>query len=222
MALGMTEELTQIADSVRAWAERHGGPEGARAIADGKDDGTARYRDALRPSLADQGLLGLHVPEADGGQGFGLSELAVAVEELGRFLVPGAFVPTALASAALVAADVTGKLVTVLAHGDGNGAVALAADITAAASAGGDLIITGTAASVLGAAGADLIILPARSGQETVWVAVDAASLDITPVDSLDLTRQLGRVTATDVVVPPDRQLAGLTSATVASLAAVI
>src|SRR5580704_19167891 len=101
MALGLTEELTQLADSVRAWAERHGGSEGARAIADGKDDGTARYRDALRPSLADQGLLGLHVPEADGGQGFGLSELAVAVEELGRALMPGGFLPTVLASAVL-------------------------------------------------------------------------------------------------------------------------
>jgi 3-oxochol-4-en-24-oyl-CoA dehydrogenase len=222
MALGLTEELTQLADSVRAWVERHSPPEVTRAIADGKEDGTARYRDALRPSLADQGLLGLHVSEADGGQGFGLPELAVAVEELGRGLVPGAFVPTTLASAALVAAGVTGKLVTLLAHGDRNGAVALAADVTAAAGLGGDLIITGSAHGVLGAPGADLVILPARSGLDTVWVAVDAANLDITPADSLDLTRQLGRVTAADVVVPSDRQLGGLTSATVAGLAAVI
>ncbi len=222
MALGLTEEHAQLADSVRAWAERHSPPGTPRAVADGKEDDAAHYRDALRPSLADQGLLGLHVSEADGGQGFGLAELAVAVEELGRALVPGALVPTALASAALVAAGVTGKLVTVLAHGDGNGAVALAADFTAAASQGGDLIIAGCADSVLGAPSADLVILPARSGRATVWVAVDAASLDITPVDSLDLTRQLGRVTAADVIVPSDRQLTGLTSATVAGLAAVI
>ena len=70
--------------------------------------------------------------------------------------------------------------------------------------------------------GADLVILPVRSGQDTVWVAVDAASLDITPVDSLDLTRQLGRVTAAGLVVPADRQLTALTTATVASLAAVV
>ncbi|HEY2314199.1 MAG TPA: acyl-CoA dehydrogenase [Streptosporangiaceae bacterium] len=222
MALGLTEEHTQLADSVRAWAERHSPPTVPRAVADGQTDGAAQYRDALQPSLAGQGLLGLHVPEADGGQGFGLPELTVAVEELGRALVPGGFVPTTLASAVLVAAGVTGKLVAVLAHGDGNGAVALAADLTAAAGQGGDLIITGSADNVLGAPGADLIILPARAGQDTIWVAVDAASLDIAPVDSLDLTRQLGRVTAADVVVPADRQLTGMTSATVASLAAVV
>ena len=222
MALGLTEEHTQLADSVRAWTERHSPPTMARAVADGQEDGAAQYRDALQPSLAGQGLLGLHVPEADGGQGFGLPELTVAVEELGRALVPGGFVPTTLASAVLVAAGVTGKLVAVLAHGDGNGAVALAADLTAAASQGGDLIITGSADNVLGAPGADLVILPARVGQETIWVAVDAASLDIAPVDSLDLTRQLGRVSAADVVVPADRQLTGMASATVASLAAVV
>lgn len=222
MALGVTEELGQLADSVRAWADRHSPAETTRAVANGEADGVARYRDVLRPSLADQGLLGLHVPESDGGQGFGLPELAVALEELGRALVPGAFVPTALASAVLVAAGVTGKLSALLAHGDGNGAVALTADLTAAAGEGGDLLISGSADGVLGAPGADLLIMPVHSGSDTVWVAVDSVSLDITPVDSLDLTRQLGRVTATDVVVPFDRQLSRLTSAKVVSLAAVV
>jgi alkylation response protein AidB-like acyl-CoA dehydrogenase len=222
MALGVTEELGQLADSVRAWADRHSPAETTRAVANGEADGVARYRDVLRPSLADQGLLGLHVPESDGGQGFGLPEVTVALEELGRALVPGGFVPTALASAVLVAAGVTGKLSALLAHGDGNGAVALTAELTAAAGEGGDLLISGSADGVLGAPGADLLIMPVHSGSDTVWVAVDSVSLDITPVDSLDLTRQLGRVTATDVVVPFDRQLSGLTSARVVSLAAVV
>src|SRR5580698_5385226 len=116
MALGLTEELTQLAASVRGWAERHSSSTVTRAVADGKEDGAGQYRDALRPSLAEQGLLGLHVPDADGGQGFGLPELTVAVEELGRALVAGGFVPTTLASAVLVAAGMTGKLVTFLAH----------------------------------------------------------------------------------------------------------
>jgi 3-oxochol-4-en-24-oyl-CoA dehydrogenase len=223
MALGLTEEHAQLADSVRAWTQRHSPAAVARAAADGdaRDGGATQYRDALRTSLADQGLLGLHVPEADGGQGFGLPELTVAVEELGRALVPGGFVPTALAAAVLVAGGLTGKLVSVLAHGEGNGAVALAADITAAAGQGGDLIISGSADAVLGAPGADLVILPVRSGHDG-WLAVDAASLDIAPVDALDLTRQLGRVRADEVVVPADRQLAGLRFESVANIAAVI
>ena len=50
------------------------------------------------------GLLGLHLPEESGGQGYGLGELAVALEELGDALVPGGFLPTVLASAVLASA----------------------------------------------------------------------------------------------------------------------
>ena len=39
------------------------------------------------------GWLGLHVPEEHGGSGFGLEELVVVVEELGRAVAPGPFVP---------------------------------------------------------------------------------------------------------------------------------
>ncbi len=73
------------------------GRQGCRRRPD--DRGAAVYRDTIRPGLAELGVLGLHVPEADGGQGAGLTELAVALEELGRALVPGGLVPTVLASA---------------------------------------------------------------------------------------------------------------------------
>src|SRR5713226_7546848 len=89
MALGVREEHLELAASVRGWGERHCGPDAVRAEAD------------LRPALAGQGLLGLHLPEESGGQGYGLSELAVALEELGHALVPGGFLPTALAGALL-------------------------------------------------------------------------------------------------------------------------
>ncbi len=201
MTLGLTEEHLQLASSVRAWAERHSPPSVLRAAADG-DPGD--YRDSLRSSLAGQGLSGLHVPEADGGQGFGLAELAVAVEELGRALVPGNFVPTALASAALARAGESGKLVAGLASGDRNGAVALSAALSAAAG-GGDLIVSGAADVVLGALGADLIVVPVRQAATTIWVALDAAEVTITPAGSLDLTREVGRVEVSDLRVGPDR-----------------
>jgi 3-oxochol-4-en-24-oyl-CoA dehydrogenase len=222
MAIALTEEHAQLADSVRAWAERSSPTSVVRAAADGEDGGARSYRETLRPGLAGQGLLGLHVPEADGGQGFGLAELVIATEELGRALVPGSFVPTALASAVLVAAGLSGKVVTALADGGGNAAVALSADLQGTAGPDGSLVITGSAGQVLGAPGADLVILPSRTDGREVWVAVDAASLDITPLAGLDLTRQLGRVEARDVVIPPDRQLARLADDSVANLAAVI
>ena len=47
------------------------------------------------------GWLGLHLPEDVGGSGYGLEELVVVVEELGRAVAPGPFVPTVIASAVL-------------------------------------------------------------------------------------------------------------------------
>jgi alkylation response protein AidB-like acyl-CoA dehydrogenase len=41
--------------------------------------------------LASPGWLGILVPEARGGQGLGIAELAIVLEELGRALVPGPF-----------------------------------------------------------------------------------------------------------------------------------
>jgi 3-oxochol-4-en-24-oyl-CoA dehydrogenase len=222
MALALTEDHAQLADVVRSWCNRTSPPSVARTAADADDGGAAIYRDIIRPGLAELGVLGLHVPEADGGQGAGLTELAVAAEELGRALVPGGFVPTVLASAILVSAGLSGKVVASVVQGTGNGAVALTADVRATASQDGGLIITGSADGVLGAPEADLIILPARTEAGIVWVAVDADSLDVTSVPSLDLTRRLGRVSATDVAVPPDRQLTKLAADAVADLAAVI
>jgi 3-oxochol-4-en-24-oyl-CoA dehydrogenase len=227
MALGLTEEHLQLAETVRGWAQRNCPPDVVRAAADGPDSGSARYLESLAPGLAEQGLLGLHVPDEDGGQGYGLPELAVALEELGRALVPGAFLPTAFASAALVAAGVTGKLVTGLADGSKTGAVGLAAGLTSqisrASSAGANgLVVEGESSPVLGASLADIVILPVQTGDGEVWAALDAGSLEITALDSLDLTRPVARVRADGVVVPADRLLTGLDRRAVTSLAAIL
>src|ERR1044072_9951952 len=66
------------------------------------------------------GWLGLHVPEAHGGSGYGMEELVVVVEELGRAVAPGPFVPTVIASAVIAAAakpDVQAQLLPGLADG---------------------------------------------------------------------------------------------------------
>src|SRR5215472_10262009 len=132
-------------EAVRSWSKRTSPPSVARAAADGEDGGAALYRDTIRPGLAELGVLGLHMPEADGGQGAGLTELAVAVEELGHALLPGDFVPTVLAAAVLASAGPSGKVLTSLAQGTGNAAVALTADIQATGQPGEDLVITGSA-----------------------------------------------------------------------------
>ena len=55
-------------------------------------------------ALVELGWLGLHIDEEHGGSGFGLPELVVVIDELGRAVAPGPFVPTVIASA-IVAKD---------------------------------------------------------------------------------------------------------------------
>jgi 3-oxochol-4-en-24-oyl-CoA dehydrogenase len=222
MTLGLTEEHLQLAEAVAAWAQRHCPPDVVRAAADGPDSGSAHYLASLAPGLAEQGLLGLHVPDEDGGQGFGLPELAVAVEELGRALVPGAFLPTVFASGVLVSADAGGKLLTGLADGSRTGAVGLAAGLTGTGDGDGGLVIDGESGPVLGGSLADLVILPVQTDTGEVWAAVDAAGLDITALESLDLTRPVAILRADRAAVPAERLLTGLNRAAVTSLAAVL
>src|SRR6266700_2697230 len=222
MTRGLTEEHLDLAAAIRGWAQRNCPPEVVRAAADGPDSGSQRYRESLRPGLAEQGVLGLHLPEEHGGQGYGLPELAVALEELGRALLPGAYLPTVFASAALVTADMTGKLLVGLADGSAAGAVSLAAGLTGRAGPDRGLVSEGEAAPVLGASLADLVIAGVQTDRGEVWAAIDAASLEITRLDSLDLTRPVALIRADGIALPADRLLTGLDRGAVTSLAAIL
>src|SRR4051794_755945 len=101
MTIGLTEEHEALAEAARGWAERNAPVEVVRATLDAGEERLP----AFWSGVAEQGLLGLHVPEEYGGQGAGLLELAVALETLGRAVLPGPFLPTVFASAALLRAD---------------------------------------------------------------------------------------------------------------------
>jgi alkylation response protein AidB-like acyl-CoA dehydrogenase len=223
MSLGLTPEHLELADAVRGWATRHATPAIARAAAESTDAGAAAYLADLAPALAGQGLFGLHLTETDGGQGFGLPELAIALEELGDALLPGAFLPTVLASAVLATAGgEPAKQLARLADGSLTGTVALTSSLTAEQEVDGTLIVTGEATPVLAAQLADLLIAPVTAPDGETWVVLEAADLEITALDGLDLTRPLGTVTADHVPVPAGRVLARTDRVTVTSLAAIL
>jgi alkylation response protein AidB-like acyl-CoA dehydrogenase len=223
MGLAVTEEHQALAESVRRWAERNAGREAVRQVADGgPGSAPGGGADGLHAGLAAQGLLGLHLPESQDGQGYGLAELAVAVAELGYALLPGAYLPTVLASAVAAASGADGKLVAGLANGSRTGAVALADGMTASPAGDGGLVLSGSCQPVLGGSLADLVIVPAHGPDGEVWVTVDTAALDVTPLDSLDLTRPVARLTADAAAVPADRVLRGLDRTAVTSLAATL
>jgi alkylation response protein AidB-like acyl-CoA dehydrogenase len=232
MTLALTEEHLALAESVRGWAGHAAPAPVVRSAVDAEDHGAALYRDTLRPGLAAQGLLGLHLPEALGGQGAGLPELAVAAEELARALVPGSYLPTVLAGAVLAdaidaAADGADtseleSLVKELAAGTLTAAVGLGPGLSAAPGDGGALVIDGTCGPVTGASLADLLILPTGQGEAQAWVALDASDVTLTPLDSMDLTRPVARVSVSKAAVPAGRVLAGLPQGLVRGLAATL
>src|SRR5271155_3679407 len=59
------------------------------------------HPDKLWHSMAQQGFLGVLIPEGAGGMGLGLVELAALAEEMGRALVPGGFISTLTAATAI-------------------------------------------------------------------------------------------------------------------------
>lgn len=74
--------------------------------------------------MAEQGFLGVVFPEDAGGMGLGLVELAALAEEMGRALVPGAFLSNLFAGALFEAAGATEHLAQ-MAGGEKTGTVAL-------------------------------------------------------------------------------------------------
>ncbi|MFG1942117.1 acyl-CoA dehydrogenase [Nonomuraea sp. NPDC048826] len=213
MAIGLSEEHEALHESVSRWAERSIPTDALRSAAD--------ERPAFWPGLAEQGLLGLHLPEEVGGSGYGLLEAAVAVEALAERMAPGPYVPTVLAGA-VIHASKHHELLPGLADGTRTGALALTGALTGTRTGDGALTVSGVAEPVLGGATADVLVLPVATDDGELWVAVDAADVTVTSLPSLDLTRSVAKVELDGVTVPADRVLDGVESADARNIAAIL
>jgi alkylation response protein AidB-like acyl-CoA dehydrogenase len=160
-------------------------------------------------AAAEQGLQGVHLSEAVGGQGFGILELAIVLAEFGYGAVPGPFVPSAIASALIAANDVDDKRLEALASGDVIAAYAIDSGLTATRQGDG-LIIRGEVRAVPAAAQASLLVLPVAIDSREEWVVLDSDQVEIEPVKSVDPLRPLAHVRANAVEVGDDRVLSNL------------
>jgi alkylation response protein AidB-like acyl-CoA dehydrogenase len=145
-------------------------------------------RGLWRTLAADVGVAGLPVPEKHGGAGASWREAAVVAEELGRAVAPVPFLGSALATAALLAAD-DDDLLPAVAAGERTAVLA----VPLSTWPGAPVPTGGTVTSVADARAADVLLVPRPDG----LYAVEAADATITPVTALDLTRPLADVTAT-------------------------
>ena len=202
MPIAITEDHRALGQTASDFLAKHDSRGAARVLLEAQAETVPPFWG----DLASLGWLGLHLPEARGGSGFGLPELVVVVEELGRALTPGPFVPTVIASAVVNAVgsdDLASRLLPGLADGSVLGGVGLTSDMTVR-----DGRAAGTAPAVLGGGLANLLVLPA--GDDTIVVDTAVAGVTVDVPANLDPTRRTARVTldgAPVEVVPGGRQV---------------
>jgi alkylation response protein AidB-like acyl-CoA dehydrogenase len=203
MSIAITDDHRALAATVADFVATRDTRGAARSLLDGAPEALPAWWD----EMAKLGWLGIHVPEAHGGSGYGLEELVVVVEELARAIAPGPFVPTVIASALLASAadhDAAADLLPRLADGSLIGAVALGADVTVTggrASGDAGVVLGGALAQVLLVAAGDDVVIVDLAGEG--GGTPDGVSVDVPT--NLDPTRRSARITldgATARVVP--------------------
>ncbi|WP_110206861.1 acyl-CoA dehydrogenase [Nocardioides daejeonensis] len=200
MPIALDEDLRALADSVGGLAARHAATEDTRGRF---ADLAAGVRPPVWQVLLDNGLHALHLPEEVGGAGVGLPELAVVAEQSGTALLPGPWLPTVTASAALLRLDPAHELVADFA---GGATGALVRGGLTAEPAGDAWRLHGTSAPALGLVGADHALVGARSAAgETRWFVLSGSELAdrVEAGDAVDLTRSIGRLRADGLTLLP-------------------
>ena len=199
------KELAELRSAVRDFLAPRSGhrevPAGQAGI--GRDSAVWRQ---LSQQLR---LPALSVPEEFGGDGFGLVELVVVMEEMGRVLLDAPFFSSAvLAVQALLASGdrrACQRYLPELASGRQIGALAVAERGSAwdpvlvetrAANDGQGWVLTGRKLFVIDGAQADLLLVVARTvGGPTLFaVRRDAEGLAVHEMETLDLTRPMARL----------------------------
>jgi alkylation response protein AidB-like acyl-CoA dehydrogenase len=226
MPIGIGEDHEELRRTVRRWLEARCPPAVPRALLDAETETMPPFWD----ELASQGWLGIHVAEEHGGQGFGMLELVVVVEEMARAVLPGPALSTMLAAAVIDAgADDAQRKVLLAPLVDGTlpAAVVLpgAGALLGRRAGDGSLDVRGEVGPVLGATLARRLLVPVTvDGGDTRWclIDLDADGVEARPLASLDPTRRVGTVTVERATVGPERQLPSVSSAMVRDLALVL
>ncbi len=217
MHFGYTGEQEQFRDIVARFLRERSPMTAVRAqMASERGHDPALWR-----GLAEElGLTGVHVPERFGGQGFGLEELCIAQEELGRALTCAPFFASAvLATTALLEladeaeqedllpALVAGERVATLAWVERGGLWSADASELVATSNGDQVQLNGHKHYVIDGLAADLLLVVARTAGSAgdaglALYAVEASAEGLTRrgLATIDTTRRQAELVFTNCV----------------------
>lgn len=196
MGIALTDDHRELAEVARAFLTSQKARWAARSLLDAADEA----RPPFWHDLVELGWLGLHIDEEHGGSGYGLPELVVVIEELGRAVAPGPFVPTVIASAVIAAegsAEQRARLLPGLIDGSVAAGIGLGGEVSV-----DDGVANGDAGIVFGAGLADLLLIAA--GNDVLLLERDRDGVSVDVPANLDPARRSGRVTLQNVSVTDD------------------
>ena len=219
MPLGVSDDHLALHTAASRWVAAHCPPAVPRALLDRDDEPLPEFW----ADLAGLGWLGLHVDEAHGGEGYGLAELAVVLEELGRACAPGPFLATVLTSALIQrhgTARQRERWLPGLVDGSLRGAVAFSAGALSGTAGDERPHASGTLRPVLSAARADLVVAPVIIDDHEAWYLLERDDLEVDVLPGLDPTRRVAGVSVAEgTVLSLDEALLGVTRRHVDDLA---
>ncbi len=207
MKFSFSEEQTEFRNMLRRFLQDRSPTTEVRRV---METGPGYDPDVWRAMAEDLGVTAIHIPEAYGGAGFGISELAIAAEEAGRALLPSPFFGSTVLAATAIAEAGTDAQKQALLPGIASGAAiaALAAAepgigwnasaFTAAARPdNGSWRLTGRKSYVLDGMVADLVVVAARlpdGGLGLFSLPAESDGLARRPLQSMDPTRRLAEM----------------------------
>ncbi|MGO9043274.1 MAG: acyl-CoA dehydrogenase [Mycobacterium sp.] len=201
MGIALTDDHRELAQVARSFLTSQKARWAARSLLDAPDEA----RPGFWQNLVELGWLGLHIDEEHGGSGYGLPELVVVVEELGRAVAPGPFVPTVIASA-VIAKDGTAEQKSRMLPGLTDGTVTAGVGLDGGVQVE-DGVAAGEAGIVLGAGLADLLMIAA--GDDILLLESGRAGVSVEVPENFDPTRRSGRVRLQGVRVSADDIMPG-------------
>ncbi|KRF17253.1 acyl-CoA dehydrogenase [Nocardioides sp. Soil797] len=209
MSIGISTEHAELATTLRKWAASLDATEQIRAAEADPGAGFEPIWSAAR----EMGLIGIGIPEADGGAGGAVLDVAVALEACAHEMLPGPLLGTSVA--ALVLGDLP-EVAAALAGGEMSVGIGLVASLSVSAKT-----LSGRVDVVWDAPSVTHLLLGAEDDR---WFLVPASTVEVTPATGPDLTRRFGTVTLADVplaeVVPAPGLSAALLRRTAVTLAA--
>ena len=194
----------QLRDAVARFVAERCGHKVATSLYDGLRSGAEDVWAALAYEMD---LAGVLIPAELGGNGGSPRQAAVVMEELGRWVCPVPFLTSAvLATTALV-------------HGGSQLAAALVRDrrtaclaVSFATAPDGRVSsvtadrrgrLTGSISSVAGLIEADVVLIPAVADGRVSLYAIERRAVDVGPIVSLDMTRQIADLHVDQVPCEP-------------------